>query len=116
MPKTSIALAITVATCVGMWAYVLRIANPNIRLQAVITGDRAGDLGDLYPRWYGTRQLILFGRSPYDRGVSEELQLVYYGHTVVDGRQDEQRFAYPIYACLFLLPTVNLTFPQVQII
>ena len=64
MPKTSIALAITVAACVGMWAYMLRVANPNIRLQAVITGDRAGDLGDLYPRWHGTRQLILFGPEP----------------------------------------------------
>lgn len=29
MPKTSIALAITVAACFGMWAYVLRVANPN---------------------------------------------------------------------------------------
>lgn len=116
MPKTLIALSITAATFVGMWAYVLRVANPNIRLQAIITGDRAGDLGDLYPRWYGTRQLILFGRSPYGRAVSEELQLAYYGHIVGDGLQDEQRFAYPIYACLFLLPTVNLTFPQVQII
>jgi hypothetical protein len=52
--------------------------------------------------------------------VSEELQRAYYGHIVgggqQDGRQDEQRFAYPIYACLFLLPTVNLAFPQVQII
>jgi hypothetical protein len=64
MPKTSIALAITVAACVGMWAYMLRVANPNIRLPAVITGDRAGDLGDLYPRWHGTRQLILFGPEP----------------------------------------------------
>ena len=29
MPKTSIALAITVAACVGRWAYMLRVANPN---------------------------------------------------------------------------------------
>jgi hypothetical protein len=86
MPKTSIALAITLATFVGMWAYVLRVANPNIRLQAVTTGNRAGDLGDLYPRWYGTRQLLLFGRDPYGRGVSEALQLAYCGHTVAVGR------------------------------
>ena len=32
--------------CIGMWAYVIRVANPNILLQATLTEDRAGELGD----------------------------------------------------------------------
>ena len=108
--------AIALAMCAGMWAYVVRIANPRIRLQAARTGNRAGVLGDLYPRWYGTRQLVLNRQNPYGQSVSQDLQLAYYGDIVSDGSRDEQRFAYPIYVSLLLYPTVRLPFRKVQII
>jgi hypothetical protein len=112
-PTTTVAVAL--AVCIGMWTYVLRVADPNIALQAQVTGNRAGELGDLYPRWYGTRQLLLFGQNPYGERVSEDLQRAYYGDVASAGNRDEQRFAYPAYIVLFLLPTIGLPFPQVQI-
>lgn len=116
MSSQPITVTVALAMSVGMWAYVVRVANPNISRQAAIAGDRAGDLGDLYPRWYGTRQLVLDGQNPYGQRVSKDLQLAYYGNTESNGNRDEQRFAYPIYVSLFLLPTVNLAFSQVRII
>jgi len=99
-----------------MWAYVVRIANPRIRLQAARTGNRAGVLGDFYPRWYGTQQLVLNRQYPYSQSVSQDLQLAYYGDIVSDGSRDEQRFAYPIYVSLLLYPAVRTPFREVQII
>src|SRR5437868_3318005 len=116
MPNRPITVAVALAMSIGMWAYIFRVANPNIRLQAARSGDRTGDLGDLYPRWYGTRQLVLHNENPYGQRVTEDLQLAYYGNIKPDGIRDEQRFAYPVYISLFLLPTVNLAFSQVRII
>ena len=44
----SITSIVALAMFIGMWAYVVRVANPNIHRQATISGDRAGELGDLY--------------------------------------------------------------------
>lgn len=109
-------IAIALTMCIGMWAYVLRVANPNIARQAAAGKNRAGDLGDLYPRWYGTQQLVLYGQNPYGERVSEDLQLAYYGNVVSGGVRDEQRFAYPAYVALFLLPAVHLRFAQVKLV
>jgi hypothetical protein len=116
MSNRSVTIAVALAMFIGMWAYVVRVANPNIRRQAAISGDHAGELGDLYPRWYGTRQLVLHGQNPYGQRVSDDLQRAYYGNVQLNGSRDEQRFAYPIFVSLFLLPTVYLEFGQVQII
>jgi Glycosyltransferase family 87 len=116
MSNRSVTIAVALAMFIGMWAYVVRVANPNIRRQAAISGDHVGELGDLYPRWYGTRQLVLHGQNPYGQRVSDDLQRAYYGNVQLNGSRDEQRFAYPIFVSLFLLPTVYLEFGQVQII
>ena len=116
MSNRSITVAITLAMCIGMWAYVIRVANPKILLQATLTEDRAAELGDLYPSWYGTRQLVLHGHNPYGQRVSEDLQIAYYGNIAHDGVRNEQRFTYPAYVTLFLLPTVEFPFREVQIV
>ena len=116
MSNRPITIAVALAMFIGMWAYVFRVANPNIKKQAAISGDHAGELGDLYPRWYGTRQWLLLGENPYGQRVSEDLQRAYYGNVQSGGSRDEQRFAYPIFVSLFLLPTVTLEFSQVRII
>ncbi len=116
MSNRPIVVTVVLAMSIGMWAYVVRVANPNIHRQAAVRGDRAGELGDLYPRWYGTKELVLHRQNPYGQRVSEDLQLAYYGNIESNGSRDEQRFAYPIYVSLFLLPTVNLAFGQVRMI
>jgi hypothetical protein len=79
-------------------------------------------MGDLYPRWIGTRELLLNKRNPYGPEVSNEIQTAFYGHPLnqnYDNPQtkllDEQRFAYPVYVVFLLAPTVDLTFDTVQV-
>jgi len=53
---------------------------------------------DLYPRWYGARELLLRGRDPYSQEVSQEIQVWSYGHKLAPEPgapqlQDENRFA-----------------------
>ena len=72
---------------------------------------------DLYPRWYGTRELLLWGRDPYGSAISHEIQLWRYGHSLSTehGRSqlnDENRFAYPLYIIFVLAPFVRLSFPE----
>src|ERR1700683_986511 len=49
---------------------------------------KARTLTDLYPRWYGARELLLHHRDPYSADVTREIQLAYEGR--------EQRFNYQI--------------------
>lgn len=83
-------------------------------------GKLKADMGDLYPRWLGTRELLLHYRNPYSREVSQEIQIAFYGHPLqqrYDGSTeilDEQRFVYPVYVVFLLAPAVNTDFNQLQ--
>ncbi len=79
-------------------------------------------MGDLYPRWVGTRELLLHRQNPYGQEVSHEIQTAFYGHAIEQkygepGTDvvDEQRFAYPIYVVFLLAPTVHASFSQLQV-
>jgi hypothetical protein len=87
-----------------MWFYVDRVWGPPTEIH----------YSDLYPRWYGSRELLLHDRDPYGPEVSREIQMWSYGRVVAPGEQkDEDRFAYPLYVVFLLAPTVRLPFPQV---
>jgi len=87
-----------------MWFYVDRVWGPPTEIH----------YSDLYPRWYGSRELLLHGRDPYGPEVSKEIQMWSYGRVVAPGEQkDEDRFAYPLYVVFLLAPTMRLPFPQV---
>ena len=75
------------------------------------------DMGDLYPRWVGTRELLLNGKNPYSSEVSHEIQMGFYGRVIEQtydqpqGRiLDEQRFAYPVYVVFLLAPVMHVDF------
>jgi hypothetical protein len=103
------------------WLYMFRILLPWEYFIDVEHGRLKAQLGDLYPRWVGTRELLLHGRNPYGPEVSHEIQTGFYGHAInqkygepgVDVI-DEQRFAYPVYVVFFLAPTVYLDFSLLQ--
>jgi len=95
-------LSASLALC--MWFYVDRIWGPQKQIH----------YSDLYPRWYGSQQLLLHGRDPYGPEVSKEIQVWSYGRPVAPGElKDEDRFAYPVFVAFLLGPTVVLPFPQV---
>lgn len=101
-----------------MWFYVDHILVPHQRQYAAAHDIPRGNLSDLYPRWLGSRELLLHGRDPYSAEITQEIQAGYYGRPLDPTRpadpQDEERFAYPMYVAFLLAPTVKLPFPAVQ--
>ncbi len=82
-------------------------------------GRLKAEMGDLYARWVGTRELLLHGQNPYSEEVSHKIQTTLYGHPVQQSYDkseviDEQRFAYPVYVVLLLAPTMQSSFAQVR--
>jgi Glycosyltransferase family 87 len=71
-------------------------------------------MSDLYSRWYGTRELLLHGRSPYSEAVNQEIQIAFYGHVLTANEpRDQQRFAYPAYAVLLFWPMAFMSYATV---
>jgi hypothetical protein len=103
------------------WAYMHRVLLPWEYYVNVQHGRLKEQMGDLYPRWVGTRELLLNGRNPYGKEVSNQIQIAFYGHPIEQTYDkpaseiiDEQRFAYPLYVVLLLAPTVHVDFAQLQ--
>jgi Glycosyltransferase family 87 len=96
----------------------LRILVPSERAEWDKAGKPRGNLSDLYPRWVGARELLLYGHDPYSPEVTRKIQMGYYGRPLDPARSsdpgDEQRFAYPLYVIFVLAPFVYLPFEIVQ--
>jgi hypothetical protein len=103
------------------WLYAVKVFLPwEASIGANHDGGRA-QMGDLYPRWVGTRELLLHGRNPYAPEVSHEIQMAYYGHAVAPDNLgpghkivDEQRFVYPVYVVFLMAPTMYADFAEVR--
>lgn len=101
--------------------YMSRILLPWEYYIDVEHGRLKAEMGDLYPRWVGTRELLLHGRNPYGPEVSHEIQMAFYGHVINQkyGQPgvdviDEQRFVYPVYVVFLMAPTLQMDFSQLQ--
>jgi hypothetical protein len=108
--------ATTITLC-----YFFTILQPWEHYLDVERGRLKAEMGDLYPRWVGTRAVLLHGENPYGPEVSHEIQYAFYGHAIEQNYEhpngalvDEQRFAYPVYVIFLLAPTVHLNFSQLQ--
>lgn len=115
-----ILLVISILLCAGMWMYVSRVIVPQQKAYAAIHGNPRGNLSDLYPRWLGSRELLLNRRDPYSSEITREIQIGYYGRPLDPAKPndpgDQEAFAYPVYVAFLLAPTVTLPFPEVQAI
>lgn len=107
--------------CIVAWSYMHRVLLPWEHYVNVEHGQVKEQMGDLYSRWVGTRELLLNGRNPYGTEVRHEIQIGFYGHPIEQSYSkpqteivDEQRFAYPIYVVFLLAPTVHAPFGQLQ--
>jgi Glycosyltransferase family 87 len=113
-------LVLLLVCSASMWIYWKRVPGAlhaaNIRTGLL----NAKPLTDLYPRWYGTRELVLHHRDPYGVEVSQGIQIAYYGRalnpSVPGDRLDQQRFAYPLYVIFLMLPTVPMEFDTVRVV
>jgi hypothetical protein len=105
LERPGAALLLAAFLSFSMWFYVDRVWAPPVYVY----------YSDLYPRWYGTRELLLRGRDPYGPEVTREMQA--WGHPERLREQklrDEPRFVYPLYIAFLLAPTVNYSFPTVE--
>jgi hypothetical protein len=102
-----------------MWFYVDRILVGYQVADAAAHDRPRGNLSDLYPRWLGTRELLLHRRNPYGHDIAREIQTGYYGRELDASRpgdpRDQQGFAYPVYVVFLLAPLARLPFHTVQI-
>jgi hypothetical protein len=102
-----------------MWFYVQRVLIPHERADAAMHQRPRGNLSDLYPRWWGARELLLHQRNPYSEDITLEIQKGYYGRVLDPARpndpKDQQSFAYPAYVVFLLAPLIGFPFEGVQI-
>jgi hypothetical protein len=118
-PPLVVRLALALTVSASTWFYVERILKPQQVADAALHNRPRGNLSDLYPRWLGSRELLLHGRNPYSLEITREIQQGYYGRVLDPSRpddpKDQQGFAYPTYVVFLLSPTVGLPFEAVQI-
>ena len=116
-------LLLALLSAASMWFYVQWVLVPYQEADAAAHGRPRGNLSDLYPRWLGTRELLLHHRDPYSSEVTREIQSGYYGRPLDPRRMDDPRFnepkdqqgfAYPLHVIFLLAPTIGLPFPVVQ--
>jgi hypothetical protein len=104
--------------CFGVWRWAERILVPANTLAAQSKGIPIGNNSDLYPRWFGARELLLHRRDPYSAEVTRGIQRGFYGREL-DPRnpsdpKDQVAFAYPVYVVFLFAPTLKLPFATVQ--
>src|SRR6059058_2995959 len=118
MLKTLLLLAGSALLAVSMCIWVQNISIPRQMAEANERGIPRGNLSDLYPRWLGTRELLLRGRDPYRNDITREIQAGYYGRPLDPNRpfdpKDQQAFAYPLYVVFILAPMIAMPFAMVQ--
>jgi hypothetical protein len=103
---------------VSLWIFVTCVLIPHQKNEELHSHAPRGNLSDLYPRWLGSRELLLRGRDPYSAEITREIQIGYYGRALDPSRptdpKDQQAFAYPVYVALMLAPTVRMDFAVVR--
>jgi len=106
--------------CFGVWRWAECILVPANTLAAQSKGIPIGNNSDLYPRWFGARELLLHHRDPYSAEVTRGIQRGFYGRELdpdrLDDPTDQVAFAYPVYVVFLLAPTLEFSFATVQTI
>ncbi|HEV2117399.1 MAG TPA: glycosyltransferase 87 family protein [Terriglobales bacterium] len=96
--RRALCILLTLIAGASMWIYVLTMWPGYLE-----------KLSDLYPRWYGARELLLHHRDPYSQDVSQEIQYWIFGR-LAGPAEDQGRFAYPVYVSFLLWPTIYSNF------
>lgn len=97
----------------GTWIYASHLLIPYQIREDAAHGRPRGNLSDLYPRWLGSKELLLHGRDPYTLEMTREIQTGFYGRPLdrdQAGNQYQQGFYYPAYVAFFLAPTIYVPF------
>jgi hypothetical protein len=100
-------VVLSVILAAGMAGYYFQIFLPRARATRAAHNIGFFYAEDMYPYWFGTRELLLHHRSPYNEDSTRQIQAVLYGR-VLDPQnpyeRDQHRFSYPLYIALLLAP------------
>ncbi len=97
--------ALLLVACVCL-AFSVHYAFVIVPPAAALSGP--GIVADLYPVWYASRVVLFQHRDPYGPEVSRQIQGEMYRGRLAN--QNQQRFAYPLFAVLLFAPFAVLPF------
>lgn len=83
----------------GGWFYGLKISAVGLASM----GKAVPPFVDLFPAWYGSREVLVHHGDPYTEQLTLEIQKAIYGHAAGPG-MDQQRFAYPVFSVILFMP------------
>ena len=118
-PRTRswIVLATSLIISAGVWRWAQCVLVPAYTKKVVASGRPIGNNSDLYPRWLGARELLLYGRDPYSPEVTRDIQRGFYGRPLDPSKPTDptaqESFVYPLYVVFLMAPTIRLPFPAV---
>ena len=102
-----------------MWFYVDHVYLGHQLAESAAHDSPQGVFSDFYPRWLGTRELLLHHRNPYSLEVTRDIQVGYYGRPLDPRRpgdpKDQMGFAYPLYVVFLIAPTVTFPFASLRV-
>jgi Glycosyltransferase family 87 len=111
-------LAASLAVCFGLWRWAETVLLPSNTQAAQVKGIPIGNNSDLYPRWLGTRELLMHHRDPYGAEVTREIEIGFYGRPLDPRNPHEhplkESFVYPLYVVFLIAPTAALPFGTAQ--
>jgi hypothetical protein len=115
-----LAFAASLLVSFGIWHWAENILVPADTAQALAKGVPIGNNSDLYPRWWGAREVLLHRRDPYGADVTREIQTGFYGRPLDSSKPSdppfEESFVYPLYVVFLLTPTLTMPFRTAQAI
>jgi Glycosyltransferase family 87 len=118
-PRREVGLLVVAATLfAATWYYALYVVPAYQRSQERASGETSARIiSDLYPRWVGTREMLLYRTNPYSDAVTHRIQAgLYRPDADMTKVRDQQAFAYPVYVALLLAPFMSLPFTKVAVI
>jgi hypothetical protein len=102
-------LFLALALVFGGWFYGLKVST--MGLEAM--GKAIPPFVDLFPAWYGSREVILHHGDPYSDQVTTQIQEAIYDRTASSG-MDQQRFAYPVFSVILFFPFALAPLPLAE--
>lgn len=104
----------------GYWYWALNLYAPANATRVLASGRPVGNHSDLYPRWLGSRELLLHGRDPYSSEVTRDIQIGFYGRPLDPQRPTDpiqrESFVYPLYTVFLLAPVIFMPFSEAVLI
>ncbi len=104
---TLVCLLVIASLCLACSSYYAFVIVPPA---AALSGP--GIVPDLYPVWYASRVALFQHQNPYSPEVTRQIQSAMYQGRLAS--QNEQRFAYPLFAVLLFAPFAVLPFAAAQ--